>query len=107
VDGSGVGDVDQDIVRERDALGRNGVIMVRLDVDQRNGQLKGEPEITTRGFMLEEDFDSIHKGLKNRLRKTVKNANGSLERDVLNTVKSYIFAETKSNPYIFVATNRN
>ena len=107
VDGSGVGDVDQDIVRERDALGRNGVIMVRLDVDGKSGQLKGEPEITTRGFMLEEEFDSIHKGLKNRLKKTVKNANGSLEKDVLNTVKSYIFSETKRNPYIFVATNRN
>lgn len=108
VDGSGVGDVDQDIVRERDTLGRDGVLMVRVDVDERNGQLKGEPEITTRGFMLEDEFESIHKGLKNRLKATVKksNGNGSLEKEILGTVKSYIFSETKRNPYIFVATNR-
>lgn len=106
VDGSGVGDVDQDIVRERDTLGRDGVMMVRLDVDPKTGQLKGEPEITTRGFMMQEDFDPLHKGLKSRLKKVVKNANGSLEKDVLNTVKSYIFAETKRSPYIFIATNR-
>ncbi len=108
VDGSGVGDVDQDIVRERDTLGRDGVLMVRVDVDERNGQLKGEPVITTRGFMLEDEFDSIHKGLKNRLKATVKksNGNGSLEKEILGTVKSYIFSETKRNPYIFVATNR-
>ncbi len=82
--------------------------MVRVDVDERNGQLKGEPEITTRGFMLEDEFDSIHKGLKNRLKATVKksNGNGSLEKEILGTVKSYIFSETKRNPYIFVATNR-
>jgi len=108
VDGSGVGDVDQDIVRERDTLGRDGVLMVRVDVDSKNGQLKGEPKITTRGFMLEDEFESIHKGLKSRLKATVKksNGNGSLEKEILGAVKSYIFSETKRNPYIFVATNR-
>jgi len=109
VDGSGVGDVDQDIVRERDTLGRDGVLMVRVDVDRKTHQLKGEPKITTRGFMLDEEFESIHKGLKNRLKTTVKksNGNGNLEREILSAVKTYIFSETKRSPYIFVATNRN
>ena len=108
VDGSGVGDVDQDIVRERESLGRDGVLMVRLDIDGKTHQLKGEPEIITRGFMMKDEFESIHKGLKNRLKNTVKkfNGNGNLEKEVLSAVKSYLFSETKRNPYIFVATNR-
>jgi len=108
VDGSGVGDVDQDIVRERESLGRDGVLMVRLDIDEKTHQLKGEPEIITRGFMMKDEFESIHKGLKNRLKNTVKkfNGNGNLEKEVLSAVKSYLFSETKRNPYIFVATNR-
>ena len=40
VDGSGVGDVDQDIVRERDNLGRDGVLMVRLDMNPKNGSIE-------------------------------------------------------------------
>lgn len=108
VDGSGVGDVDQDVVRERDALGRDGVLMVRVDVNEKSHQLNGEPKISSRGFMLDDEFASIHKGLKNRLINIVKksNGNGNLEREILSAVKSYIFSETKRNPYIFVATNR-
>ncbi len=107
VDGSGVGDVDQDIVREREALGRDGIMMVNLNLDPKSGKLQGAPEITSRGFMMQEDLDAIMGGLTKELKKTVNSSNGNLEKNVLQTAKSYLFQETKRSPFIFISVNKN
>ncbi len=107
VDGSGVGDVDQDIVRERESLGRDGIMVVNLNLDSKNGNLQGEPEIISRGFMLSEDLQAIMGGLNKQLRKTVNKSNGNLEKNVLQATKSYLFQETKRSPFIFISVNRD
>jgi ribonuclease J len=108
VDGSGVGVVDQDIVRERESLGRDGILVVNLDVDPKTGRLQGEPDIVTRGFMLQDDLESIMNGLNKQVKKTVNGShNGNLERDILKSLKSYLYNETKRNPYIIISANKN
>jgi ribonuclease J len=52
VDGSGVGDVDPDVMREREALARDGVVMVNLTLDRSGHGLAPIPEIVTHGFIL-------------------------------------------------------
>jgi len=107
VDGTGVGDVDRSIVTERESLGRDGVLVVNVDIDGKSGQLAGKPEILTRGFMLSDEMDLMEDELQNRVRKAVKNGNGNLERDILRSLKSYLYQEVNRNPYIFVMVNRN
>ena len=107
VDGSGVGDVDRTIVRERETLGYDGILVVNVNVDKKDGRLLSKPDILTRGFMLPEEFKSISDGLENRVEKALDNANGNPESDILKSVKSYLYQETKRNPYIFVTVNRN
>jgi ribonuclease J len=107
VDGSGVGDVDRTIVRERETLGYDGILVVNVNVDKKDGRLLSKPDILTRGFMLPEEFKSISDGLENRVKKALDNANGNPESDILKSVKSYLYQETKRNPYIFVTVNRN
>jgi ribonuclease J len=108
VDGSGVGVVDQDIVRERESLGRDGILVVNLDVDQKTGKIQGNPDIITRGFMLQDDLNAIMSGLSKQVKKTVNGShNGNLERDILKSLKSYLYKETKRNPYIIISANRN
>jgi ribonuclease J len=108
VDGSGVGVVDQDIVRERESLGRDGILVVNLDVDRKTGKIQGNPDIITRGFMLQDDLNAIMGGLSKQIKKTVNGShNGNLERDILKSLKSYLYQETKRNPYIIISANRN
>jgi ribonuclease J len=108
VDGSGVGVVDQDIVRERESLGRDGILVVNLDVDRKTGKIQGNPDIITRGFMLQDDLNAIMGGLSKQVKKTVNGShNGNLERDILKSLKSYLYQETKRNPYIIISANRN
>jgi ribonuclease J len=106
VDGSGVGDVDRGIVRERESLGQDGILVVNLAINKDTGQLKGDPEILTRGFMLPVELEPLLTGLNKQLKKTVRKANGNLENEVLRSVKSFLYQETKRNPFIFVNINR-
>jgi len=106
VDGSGVGDVDRSIVRERETLGRDGILVVDVDINKKSGQLIGKPNILTRGFMLPEDLDMMMDGLNKQIKKTVEKSSGELEREIIQSVKSYLYQETKRSPFIFVTVNR-
>jgi ribonuclease J len=107
VDGSGVGDVDRSIVRERESLGQDGIMVINLSVDHQSGQLRGEPDIITRGFILSEEFDPLADNLQKEVKNAVRQSNGNLENQVLRTVKSFLYQETKRNPFIFVNINES
>ena len=51
VDGAGVGDIGPEVMREREALARDGFVLVNLTLDRNSGRLCEEPEIITRGFI--------------------------------------------------------
>ena len=106
VDGTGVGDVDRSIVRERESMGQDGILVVNVAVSDDDGRLKGQPEILTRGFMLPDELDTLVDGLTSQVQSTVAKSNGNLEHEILRSVKSYLYQETKRNPYIFVTVNR-
>jgi ribonuclease J len=105
VDGSGVGNVDRSIVRERETLGQDGIMVVNLAINK-SGHLKGDPEIISRGFMLPEEMELLLDGLTKQLQKTLRQSDGNLEKHVLRTVKSFLYQETKRNPFIFVNINQ-
>lgn len=106
VDGSGVGNVDQSIVQEREMLGQDGILVVNLAVSKENGALLGTPEILSRGFILSEELDQIKDDLQSSLRQVVSKSNDNLESEIIRNLKSTLYQETKRNPYIFVTINR-
>ncbi len=59
VDGLGVGDVGDDVLRERQALGRDGIVVVMLTLDRRTGKPLVGPDIVTRGFVHLEYADGL------------------------------------------------
>jgi len=107
VDGTGVGSVDKTTLSERESMGQDGIMVVNVEVDKQAGNLKGKPEIITRGFMLQEELDEIVGVLHSRLQQTIAKSNGNLQHELLRTVKSYIYQETRRNPYIFVNVTRS
>ncbi|MBW6466277.1 MAG: ribonuclease J [Brevefilum sp.] len=106
VDGSGVGNVDRGIVRERETLGQDGIMVVNLSINQ-SGNLKGDPQVISRGFMLPEEMEPLLENLTKQLHKTIRQSDGDIEKPVLRTVKSFLYQETKRNPFIFVNINRD
>ncbi|HNT25387.1 MAG TPA: ribonuclease J [Anaerolineales bacterium] len=106
VDGSGVGDIDSSVVREREALARDGLVLVNLVLDRHTGLLTEEPEIITRGLILTRDADELLASMQKLIADTVRRGNGSLQQDLQEALKSLIYNETKRRPVIFVIANR-
>ncbi len=106
VDGSSVGDVGREVMRERELLARDGIVMVHLVLDKKTRSLLSEPAIFTRGFMVARDGDEVLAGARKRISEVVQNANGSLQKDVESAVKTYLYNETHRQPTVFVTVSR-
>jgi ribonuclease J len=106
VDGSRVGEVGPSVVREREALARDGIVVISLILEKSSGRLLEEPEILTRGFVYKRDAEELLVLAKNRITDTIKRGNGNLQNDIEQTVKSFFYNETKRRPMVFVTINR-
>jgi len=101
VDGSRVGEVGPSVVRERNALGRDGVVVVSLALDS-SGRLLDDPEILTRGFVYKHDADDLIEEIAVQVVEAVEEGRGDIYNDVVQRVRSFLYKETKSRPQIFV-----
>jgi len=106
VDGSGVGDVGPSVVREREALAREGIVLVNLILDKNTGRLREEPEVITRGFVYKEDADALLKETRRRIAEAVTRGNGDLQDDLQQMLKTFLYNETRRRPTIFVTMSR-
>ncbi len=101
VDGSRVGDVGPSVVRERNALGRDGVVVVSLALDS-NGRLLDDPEILTRGFIYKHDAEELMDDVAKQVVEAVEQGRGDIHNDVVQRVRSFLYKETKRRPQVFV-----
>ena len=106
VDGSSVGDVGLEVMRERESLSQDGIVMVHLVLDKKTGKLLDEPAIFTRGFMVANNSADSLAGARRRISEVVETANGSLQKDVEVAVKNYLRSETHRQPTVFVTVSK-
>lgn len=106
VDGAGVGDIGLSQVREREALARDGVVVVNLTLDRNTNALREEPEIITRGFIHGRAGDDLLEGANRLIRNTVHDGNGNLQQDLQEALRTYLYNRTKRRPMVFVALSR-
>jgi ribonuclease J len=105
VDGARVGDVGPAVVREREALSRNGFIIVNLLVDGQTQEFIEEPEIITRGFIYKYEADELIDEIRAYLTEVAAEANGQLQEEVEKGLKTFFQQRTKRKPMIFVSVN--
>jgi ribonuclease J len=108
VDGSGVGDIGPAVMRDRETLARDGVVIVNVIMDHATKQVIHEPEIVSRGFVFLRDSEE----LMNSARKAVTAAlnanpqmNGARYELVQDTLGRLFYNETKRRPMIFAFVN--
>jgi len=106
VDGSRVGDVGLEEVRDREELSRDGVVLVHVNLDARTNQLRGKPAINSHGFASNHGAEEILADLVKPVMDTLQRSNGNLEADIIRTVSGYIFKETHRRPTVLVTFSR-
>jgi ribonuclease J len=109
VDGVGVGDVGQVVLRDRQVLAREGVLLVVVTVDKSSGVLVADPDIVTRGFvyaaeagpLLDETKERVRAALELQSSRTQNAADWNfMNRKIRETVSQYLYERTKRRPMI-------
>ncbi len=107
VDGLGVGDVGNIVLRDRKLLSESGLIIVVAAIDKATGELCSGPDIISRGFVyVRESEDLIEAARKVALDRLYKCQEenikdwGAMKNAVRNDLQSYIYQLTKRNPVI-------
>jgi ribonuclease J len=104
VDGSRVGEIGPSVVREREQLAQDGVVLISL-VLERDGKLHEEPEIISRGFVYKHDDDDIIEQTRQKIVGVVENTKGDLHDELVQTIRSFLYSKTKKRPVVLVTMN--
>ena len=107
VDGLGVGDVGNIVLRDRKHLSEDGLIIVVLTMDSTTGLIVAGPDIISRGFVYvrenEDLIDNVREVIKNALLKCEekkKNDWTGKKNMIKETLRDYVYEKTKRKPMI-------
>jgi len=106
VDGSSVGELEADVMRDRESLAQDGVVVVNVILDRMSGRLFREPDINSKGFIGEKDSDALMDQVRKRIAEVVPYSNGSVTQDVERAVRDVLYAETHRTPTVFVSVSK-
>ena len=107
VDGLGVGDVGNIVLRDRQHLSQDGLIVIVMTMDSSTGEIISGPDVVSRGFVYVRESETLMDDVKKVINEEVKGFEEDGIRD-WSTIKStlkddlrdYIFQRTKRNPMI-------
>jgi len=107
VDGLGVGDVGNVVLRDRKLLAQDGLIIATVAISRETGEVLRTPEIISRGFVYvkesEELMDNIKRAAREAVEKGVRGINydrSYLRNSVKSNISRYIFETTRRSPVI-------
>jgi len=107
VDGLGVGDVGNIVIRDRRHLSQDGLIVIVVSISNENGSIIAGPDIISRGFVYVRESEDLIENVKNVAKETIKRCEAGKITDwstIKSMVKSsmgeYIYEKTKRKPMI-------
>lgn len=106
VDALGVGDVGNVVLRDRQILAEEGVVVAILPMSQINHRLEGDPEVISRGFVyIKENFDMLNQaiaGIKQEMKKSTRMEHRLIRQTVQDYLEKFFFEKTGRRPMVLV-----
>ena len=107
VDGSGVGDIGNVVLRDRKLLSEDGLFTVVITLNKQTGALLANPEILSRGFVYVRSSEELINGARDLVRKEAlrfgqchKSEWSNIKNTIRSDLKTYLYAQTKRRPMI-------
>lgn len=107
VDGLGVGDVGNIVLRDRQNLAQNGIIIIVLTLEKYSGQLLAGPDIVSRGFVYVRESEDLMEEARNVVVDAVEdclqhhiNDWGKIKNIIRDSLSDYLWKKMKRNPMI-------
>ncbi len=108
VDGLGIGDVGQVVIRDRQVLSADGMFVITVILDSKTKQIVGNIQVTSRGFIyVKDNFDLVNE-TKRRVQKAIKDTTSKktspekkfIENNIREVVGLYLFQQTQRRPMV-------
>ncbi len=109
VDGLGVGDVGEVVLRDRQLLSKDGIFVIIVVLDTTNGKVKGSPDIISRGFIYLKESKDFLKDIRKRTINVVeklathqgKDVNTDyIKNNLRDRIGQYLFSKTSRRPMV-------
>ena len=108
VDGLGVGDVGEVVLRDRQMLAKDGMFVIVAVVDRQTGKVKGSPDIISRGFVYLRESKELLKETRKKVVNIIDKTAGSggavnwifVKDEIRNKIGQFLFSKTQRRPII-------
>ncbi len=107
VDGLGIGDVGEVVIRDRQVMAQDGMFVIIATLDRHTGKLTTQPEILSRGFVYMKNNEDLLREVKHEIRKMIETAGSkgepnwaNLRQQIRDEVGEYLFLKTQRRPMI-------
>lgn len=107
IDGSGVGDVGNIVLRDREVLSDDGVFIAAATIDRKKKKIISEPRVSTRGFVYIKANHALMNGAADVIKEAVNNNFEhkkfdwtELKQDIRNDVEKYLYKQTGRRPVV-------
>lgn len=107
VDGLGVGDIGNIVLRDRKHLSEDGLMIVVVTISKEDGRVLAGPDIISRGFVYVRESEDLMDGAKNVIKDVLRDCEDRnikewayLKNNIKESLKEYLYQKTKRNPMI-------
>jgi ribonuclease J len=108
VDGLGVGDVGEVVLRDRQVMSQDGMFVIIATLDRKTGKMVNQPDIISRGFIYMKGNEDIIREVKHEVRKICESKTGEkmepgyayLRQVIRDQVGEYLFHKTNRRPMV-------
>lgn len=107
VDGSGIGDVGNIVLRDRKFMSQDGVFIVVVGISKTDNQVVTGPDIISRGFVYVRESEELIEQAKKEVMKAIDSCNeesfggwSSIKNEIRLSLKDYLYKQTKRNPMV-------
>lgn len=107
IDGLGVGDVGNVVLRDRRQLSQDGILIVVVTIDHSNYRIAAGPDIVSRGFVYVRESEELMEGARDRVLSTLDKCHennitewSALKSAVRDSLGRYLFEKTRRRPMI-------
>ena len=108
IDGKSSNDVGELVLKDREMLGNNGLILISATIDKKNKKIINGPEVLTKGFIYVKESVDLVDEIKAKSLEIIKNNTHNskfadyqkIRNDIREEVGSYIYKKTESKPVL-------
>ncbi|MCX6741368.1 MAG: ribonuclease J, partial [Candidatus Parcubacteria bacterium] len=108
VDGLGVGDIGQVVLRDRQAMSKDGMFVVIITIDSQTGKVRSSPDIISRGFIYMRESKELLYQVREKVKDIVHHSTGShgpinqnyIKENIRDKIGQFLYTKTQRRPMV-------